>query len=930
MKKSVFVVAFSLVLAVRVSAAEERAELKLRIFWGHDAATAAAYSVKVVPTEVEIVDAKPLGLEPPDRLKDGLWETQAGGGDIDGLELRLHYKEILVQPIKGLHPIWRDLIAQSDPDTARRLTLDPAYRPDSRRLTLELGPEPARGFTVTIDQLLQARRFWIPALGVYLDAGSEPVPFDEHRKRLEPLRGQRVLDQVDREPEATYGQLKGLWEDMGSPSYRHPAQPAPGHIVCLTWDSAIRKFGVDRGAGVWNDYGNPDRFRLWFDFGDLAGPIAPSWRGQRLTDGFPVIVTQFEKAGVRYEVEQLAYPLHGPPAERRGDIDMVLIEKVKLTEQIGRPQAVRLAMHHQRKLPPVSKLELVQAEGAVFLVNPARDDVLLSLEGVEKPPVLSAVQDLQGGVKQAEINLAVDVPAHGVREFVVKLPSPMLRGNNQLALAGLDYTAARADTLRFWADYEARGAQFRVPEEPVNELFRANLWHALRLPRRHGGQQAAVQIDLPYSNFAYDQNGSPWPVNQAIYVDYMIYDLRGFHSLAAEELGVIFGNNQEPSGHVKGYANWLVYTPSMLYAVAKNYLLSQDRETFEALLPASLKAMDWCLAELQKAKQQPGVTQGLVRGPLNDGTGEGYWAFNQAYMFAGLDLFGRALKRAGHPRADECLAAAQELRQAVERAFRRASVLSPLVQLRDRTWIPYVPCEVNRPGRRLDQWYPTDVDTGAVHLLRLRALPADGRLAECLLHDHEDNLFLHGWGMANEPVYNPQATAYLLRDQPKAAIRAFYSMMACALSHSVFEPVEHRWTHGQYFGPPSTDGAWAELYRNMLIRELDDGGLLLFAATPRNWLEDGKWIEIWGAPTYYGQLSARVESHAQAGKLIADVQVPGYEQPQALIVRFRHPQGRAMRSVRVNGQAWSGFDVQKEWVRIDHPTARRYTVEVEY
>ena len=47
--------------------------------------------------------------------------------------------------------------------------------------------------------------------------------------------------------------------------------------------------------------------------------------GQRLTDGLPVIITTFEKDGVRCEVEQFAFPLDGPPTERRGDIKMVLL-----------------------------------------------------------------------------------------------------------------------------------------------------------------------------------------------------------------------------------------------------------------------------------------------------------------------------------------------------------------------------------------------------------------------------------------------------------------------------------------------------------------------------------------------------------------------------------------------------------------------------
>ena len=148
---------------------------------------------------------------------------------------------------------------------------------------------------------------------------------------------------------------------------------------------------------------------------------------------------------------------------------------------------------------------------------------------------------------------------------------------------------------------------------------------------------------------------------------------------------------------------------------------------------------------------------------------------------------------------------------------------APLVQLRDHTWSALRALRSPDPAPAVRGL----VSDGCGHR-RAAPFPAQGaarrgRADDCLLHDHEDNLFLNGWGMANEPVYNQQATAYLLRDELKAVIRAFYSMMACAFSHSVFEPVEHRWAWGQYFGPPSTDGAWFELYRNMLIHERDDG-----------------------------------------------------------------------------------------------------------
>ena len=299
-------------------------------------------------------------------------------------------------------------------------------------------------------------------------------------------------------------------------------------------------------------------------------------------------------------------------------------------------------------------------------------------------------------------------------------------------------------------------------------------------------------------------------------------------------------------------------------------------------------------------------------------------------MFAGLEEFGRVLEEIGHPRAKETLAAAAELHQAIAREFGRASMLSPLVQLRDHTWVPYVPSEALTPRRTLDQWYPTDVDCGVVHLIRLKAISPSSELATDLLNDQEDNLYFKEWGMTDEPVDDPQGTAYLLRDDPKAAIRSFYSLMASAFSHTDLEPLEHRWIHGQYFGPPSTDGSWFSIYRHMLINDLTDGTLFIAQATPRPWLEDGEKIEVERAPTYYGTLSFTLESKAGSGKILAGITMPDRSHPSTLQVRFRHPESKPIRSVTVNGQNWTDFDATQEWVRIKSPAEPRYSIEVSY
>jgi hypothetical protein len=47
-------------------------------------------------------------------------------------------------------------------------------------------------------------------------------------------------------------------------------------------------------------------------------------------------------------------------------------------------------------------------------------------------------------------------------------------------------------------------------------------------------------------------------------------------------------------------------------------------------------------------------------------------------------------------------------------------------------------------------------------------------------------------------------------------------------------------------------------------------------------------------------------------------------------VRFRHPDGKRMQSVTVNGQAWKDFDAAGEWVRVANPAQSDYAITVRY
>jgi len=816
------------------------------------------------------------------------------------------------------HSIWRHVLEHGDPGQASRLREDPGLTPDAPVLTVQATDDGTRGFSIGLAQLIRHKAMWLPDHDMFVTRADVPVEFAVHRASL---NGQRVLARTKHEPEATLAEWTGRWADFGNPTRTHHGQETSwlgtqGHLVgTAARHGSLYKFGVDRRAGVRPDHASPHRFR--FD------PLWPgcTWTGQRIVNGLPVIVTDLTRGGQRCSIEQFAAPLREDAPTKRGGVESVFFTRVEITGAGPVRLGFRLATENQARHP-----ELRDVAGRPCIVDRETGAVWLMIEPDAGLAVTACAPIVDDKEPRVEFDCGGQLVAGESRAVVFKLASPVVAADAAPRLAALDIARARATTVQYWENWLAQGARFDVPEQAVNDLFRANLWHALILPRfRDGGR-----IDLPYSNFAYGQLNADWPINQAVYVDYMIYGLRGHFDVAAEEFAALYRSQQKADGRVGGYAEWGVYSPGMLYAIGRNFLLSGDDAAFARLLPQSLKALDWCLAQVARGRQSE-VAPGLVVAPLNDLTHDARaWGFPNAYFVAGLEIFGRALAVHGHPRAAEVLAAAKGMRADVEREFARSSVKSPVVQLADGTWNNYVPCDALTPRRLLDQWYPTDVDCGPLHLARLGAIDPGGWLATAMLHDHEDNLFLNQWGMANEPVYNQQATVHLLRDEPEAAIRAFYSMMACAFSHHQLCPLEHRWAWGQYYGPPSTDGAWFELYRNMLVSERDNGTLLIAPATPRAWLADGRRIAVQRAPTQFGPVSFTIDSRAAAGTITATLDAPARRPVASLVVRFRHPQSKPIRSVLVNGKPWTGFDPARESVLVPNPEASALTITARY
>lgn len=915
---------FAILLTYHPVIAQEQGEgaqnLFLKISFGHHGLNKTKRNIEFkssIPGMI-ISNLSGNGLDSDDKLAGEIF-LNSGGGDIDELMVKISWNKPVAELLKmSRMNMWPYLMMHGSPGQIERLSKDPWNIPDAPILTVQLDKSGIEGFSISLEQLRNQRAMWLPEQDVYLTIADEPIDFDQH---LTSLSGLRTMERVRNEPDASFGLFKSLWKDFGNPiEYDVPWQTSymgtRGHLTVLAGThGSIYKYAIDRWGNVRPDFASPHRFSL-----DLIWE-GSQWISQEIENGLPILLTKLENDGQTLEIEQFASPSVESLSGNSGSVFMTKLQFA------GRSGVIDFQVTLNKEIIN-QDLDLIESGDVWLITEKGTGGILLVINPGSNWKVKIHQAPIDEKRQSHFLTISGQIKEGHPQEVLLKFPSPPGDLSEVKNLDRLDFLAAKNQVLDYWNEWLAKGAQFEVPEESVNKLFRANLWHALVLPRHSTGNDGEIHMDLPYSNIAYGQKNSDWPINQGVYVDYMIYGLRGYDDVAQGEIMSMFQTQQQPDGRIGGFADWGVYSPGHLYTIAQNYLLSGNRIHFEQLLPYALKTLEWCLTQIEESNAEDA---GLILDPLNDLTsGERAWAFTQAYYVAGLELFAKALSTYDHPLAPEVRKISATMKRKVVMAFSRVSVKSPVVQLADGTWINYVPTDALTPRRMLDEWYPTDVDTGPLHLARLGVFEPDSWLTTAMLNDHEDNLYLQNKGAANEPIYVPQATVYLLRDEPEAVIRSFYSLMACGFSHGQKTALEHRWAHPQYYAPPSTDGAWFEIYRKMLINEMETDILIIGQAIPRSWLESSKKIKVTNAPTYFGKVSFSMAGESAKNEIIATVALSPGNPPKELWIRFRHPTKKMIRSVMVNGQPWKNFNQEKEIIRIPEPDQENYLISANY
>jgi len=185
-------------------------------------------------------------------------------------------------------------------------------------------------------------------------------------------------------------------------------------------------------------------------------------------------------------------------------------------------------------------------------------------------------------------------------------------------------------------------------------------------------------------------------------------------------------------------------------------------------------------------------------------------------------------------------------------------------------------------------------------------------------------------------------------DAVKEFLLGFYAFLAFNMDHETFASRETNVIYAsdvhvrsQYQVPDMSDpvpcsaAVALELLRHMLVTEERaepgefSGNLLLLPAVPRVWFGDGRTIRLTDAPTHYGPVSFEVRSAVRSGRIEIRLAPPRRNPYRTVKLRVRHPEGRPIRLVAVDGKPWRDFDPAGPWIRLP-PRSDSYHVVVSY
>lgn len=739
------------------------------------------------------------------------------------------------------------------------------------------------------------------------------------------------------------------WVPLGVPSARQEFFVGPNG----DWKISALSLNTDAGrdAKHWVFKKNFGKERQWDEFVvSLDTRQEPKFDGgdrkdvrRYLENGhLPVIHVEWHKGPLWYHHTLTATILlgdYGDDVSRRGDETVVLLSKLQVTNTSNTEQLASLNLIYS--IPAESRNPIALQEDGVITVQLSdcniACDSLTALRGM-----ISMGEPTGGGAANWTVQAGSSPESSAIlhwqkklrpgetRSVYFKTPFVELLDAQELnRLKEISFEQQVHIVLDYWQKRLAEGMRIEVPDEALNNFYKANLWHNVittdRDPRTGLYNQGVATVR--YRVFA----------NETVMIARSM-DMRGEHTEAERFLEpMLYYQSKEPLKgrfstkegvfHSAGdytHGEYAMNHGFVLWGVAEHYLMTRDRGYLERVAPKLVKGCDFLISERTSTMNSKGSVCSPIHGlspasSLEDVVEYQYWFATNAYFYLGMKRAAQALADIGHPQASRIASEAEKYRNDIEASVREATTRAAVVPLRDGNYIPYVPSRVYQ-WRHLTEGWIREALYCSLHLATTEVLSPSDSVVTWMLDDLEDNIFFsrqsgynvtdyeQRWfergGITLQPCLLDTPIIYMARNEIAAALRSFWNTYALLIYPDVQCFAEWARKFGVGGGPvykTSDESRFVMWLRQLLVWE-NDHQLWFARATPQEWLEDGKTIRIKRAKTMFGTVNMVIRSEVNKGKIYAELSVAKRNPASEIWLRLRHPQGLLVSRVSINGQ----------------------------
>jgi hypothetical protein len=568
-----------------------------------------------------------------------------------------------------------------------------------------------------------------------------------------------------------------------------------------------------------------------------------------------------------------------------------------------------------------------------------RGRLVAFIQAVEAKP-------LKMELTESGVRLSGNLPPRVTSRLAVFIPTAILKPEQHTQFTSVD-DLLRA-TKEYWTNQLAGTMQVDVPDALLANLIKASQVHCLIAARneQNGDRVSPWIASISYGPLESESNS----IIRGM-------DNLGHHDFARKSLDFFISRYNDEGFLTTGYT--IMGTGWHLWMLGEHYRLTGDKRWIQRVAPEVARVCNWVVGQRQKTmKPLPDGTHppeyGLMPpGVMADWHAFAYYFCLNGYFCAGLRDAADALADVGVPEAAGWREEAKRFQADILRGYSWTRARMPVFRLRNGTSVPGYPSQLHGPGPTAnffpgedgDRSWCYDVELGSHHLIPFGILAPESREATWMMDHMEDVQFLSdGWfdfvaersaqdpfnygGFAKvQPYYCRNGEINAMRDDVKPFVRTYFNALASLLNFENLSIQEH-FAGVAAWNKTHETGYFLHQTKLMMVMERGEE-LWLAPCVTNDWLKDGLTVAATNAPTRFGPVSFRIVSAAGQGHIDATIDPSTRRSPRQIVLRLRHPEGKPIRNVTVNGQAHDDFDASKEIIRLA-PSQAKITVRASY